>query len=208
MRFESKGGRLPGSSGPIVATPPSESASGKKRALPTWGGGGGGGGAASGRAKKETPSWRATPPPTAPTAPSLFTPSYTPPPPRSSGKDKTGAGAGAGVDARTTSKSSGPWTSDAVLKVIKGAGSSGATLEVRIYLRDSLPFFKVIPVLVHIFHSVSEVNEVFVPSSQEPLGAWRYLLLLIVCLLLRFFFFFFAFFYEEYVGCELSPKAG
>ena len=62
MRFESKGGRLPGSSGPIVATPPSQALAGKKRALPTWGGGGGGGGggAASGRPKKETPPWKAT----------------------------------------------------------------------------------------------------------------------------------------------------
>lgn len=136
MRFESNGGKLPGSSGPIVATPPSESVSGKKRALPTWGGGGGG--AASGRTKKETPAWRATPSPTPSTAPSLFAPSYTPPP-RSTGKDKTGAGAAAtaAVDARATRKPPEPWTSDSVLRVIKEAGSLGATIEVMLFLRES-----------------------------------------------------------------------
>ena len=144
MRFESKGGRLPRSSGPIVATPPSESVSGKKRARPTWGGGGGGGGGASGRTKKETPAWRATPSSTPPTAPSLFTPSYTPPP-RSAGKDRAGVGAiaaaaTAAVDARATRKPSEPWTSDSVLRVIKEAGSLGATLEVELYLRESPPF--------------------------------------------------------------------
>ena len=146
MRFESKGGRLPGSSGPIAASPTSKTPSGKKRALPTWGGGGtggggggGGGGSASGRPKRETPPWNATP---SPTGPSLFTPSYTakPSPGNQRGAASPPAAAfTATADARPTSKASEPWTSSMVLGAIKKAGPSGITLQVSEALRALPP---------------------------------------------------------------------
>lgn len=39
LRYESTGGRLPGSGGDVLKPPPSAAVSGKKRALPTWAGG-------------------------------------------------------------------------------------------------------------------------------------------------------------------------
>lgn len=117
LRFESGGGRLPGSGGQVLVPPPSASITGKKRALPSWGGG-----STSGGSAKQAPSPSAL---KAATTTSLFTPSYTPPPSSTLGKAHP-------VDVATpTAKSSEPWTPDVVLRIIKEAGPSGASLEVK-----------------------------------------------------------------------------
>ena len=208
MRFESKGGRLPGSSGPIVATPPSQALAGKKRALPIWGGGGGGGGggAASGRPKKETPPWKATlSPATAPTAPSLFTPSYTLP--RSAGKDKADAGAtaaSAAADARAKSKAFKPWTSDSVMRVIKEAGSSGATVEVRLcasHPRFLRSYF--VPSLCRTIRGILLSPSIELSSpARRSFGAWRYLKYICYSLVIL------QLFTKDTSAVSFSPKGG
>lgn len=123
LRFESKGGRLPGSGGQVLALSPNASLSGgKKRALPFWGGGG----TASGASSKKT-----LPPKAAPPA-GLFKPSYSPT--STSRVMKEGSPVGVGK-----SKGSERWTPEMVLRKIHQAGPSGATFEVTKYIKRCKP---------------------------------------------------------------------
>ena len=118
LRFESKGGRLPGSGGETLAPPfsPIAPSSGKKRALPSWGAGITVGGALT---------KRATPPKAAPssTPVGLFKPSYVPTPSPKGVKEDRFAVAG-------ECRRSEPWTAEVVLRKIQQAGSSGASFKV------------------------------------------------------------------------------
>ncbi|CAM9478460.1 unnamed protein product [Ascophyllum nodosum] len=117
LRFESKGGRLPGSGGETLAPPfsPIAPSSGKKRALPSWGAGITVGGALT---------KRATPPKAAPssTPVGLFKPSYVPTPSPKGVKEDRFAVAG-------ECRRSEPWTAEVVLRKIQQAGSSGASFK-------------------------------------------------------------------------------
>lgn len=116
LRFESEGGRLPGSGGKILEPSSSASTAGKKRALPSWAPGSTGG----------VLNKKASPPKATAQAPAgggLFTPSYEPPP--SSTLDE------ARSEKIFTPVASRPWTVDVILKLLKEAGPSGATPKVR-----------------------------------------------------------------------------
>eukprot|EP00903_Cladosiphon_okamuranus_P019699 g18102.t1 len=139
LRFESTGGRLPGSGGNVLRPPPTVAVSGKKRALPTWAGGSTAMSGGLPSAKKVSPPKAATSLSSSSSSPaagaSLFTPSYMPSPQSSASKARPAASPPASPPAPPVPPSSAstnvftrsPQSASSALKTSAGAAAAGGS---------------------------------------------------------------------------------